>query len=388
MRARRAATSPTLRCLPSPITPWQGAPLRVLFAAEKPLQGELTLIAPDGSVAARSRERMGGPPYSWIAEVATPLREHGGQRSRATAPAECGTITREITVRAEVPPRPRASRAASGRCAAHGSAPTENLFSAWIEKLFDAPLDAALSWPALHVGAARPVAQFPVQPSRPRRRRDEDDPAPRLRRPAVFPARLFRLQDGPAVRLLEVLARRRRPRRRAARGGSTSRTPTPRAEPDAPPLPPPRHRQPSRRAGARSAAPPAPPKPRLGARGSFGDFHADRRRQRALRLGAHRARPTTTPTIIPCRSARTTLRPGTVYADPYGHILMLVKRVPQTEGGAGVFLAVDGAARRHGRAQALLARQLPVRAGSRARRPRLQALPPGRARHRTACCGG
>ena len=37
-----------------------------------------------------------------------------------------------------------------------------------------------------------------------------------------------------------------------------------------------------------------------------------------------------------------TLRPGTVYADPYGHILMLVKRVPQTSDGAGVFLAVDG----------------------------------------------
>jgi hypothetical protein len=37
-----------------------------------------------------------------------------------------------------------------------------------------------------------------------------------------------------------------------------------------------------------------------------------------------------------------TLRPGTVYADPYGHILMIVQRVPQTEDGAGVILAVDG----------------------------------------------
>src|SRR5262249_16052022 len=37
-----------------------------------------------------------------------------------------------------------------------------------------------------------------------------------------------------------------------------------------------------------------------------------------------------------------TLRPGTVYADPYGHILMLVRRVPQTADAAGVFLAVDG----------------------------------------------
>src|SRR5262249_54282688 len=37
-----------------------------------------------------------------------------------------------------------------------------------------------------------------------------------------------------------------------------------------------------------------------------------------------------------------TLRPGTVYADPYGHLLVIARRVPQTEGAAGVFLAVDG----------------------------------------------
>ena len=37
-----------------------------------------------------------------------------------------------------------------------------------------------------------------------------------------------------------------------------------------------------------------------------------------------------------------TLRPGTVYADPYGHVMMLVRRVPQSDGAAGIFLAVDG----------------------------------------------
>src|SRR5262249_41486257 len=35
------------------------------------------------------------------------------------------------------------------------------------------------------------------------------------------------------------------------------------------------------------------------------------------------------------------LRPGTVYADPYGHVMMLVRRVPQSGGAAGVLLAVD-----------------------------------------------
>src|SRR6202158_5028061 len=61
-----------LAFLPSPIAPWKGAPLRVVFAAEKPLEGELSLIAPDGSVAAKSRERHGGPPYFWLIEVASP----------------------------------------------------------------------------------------------------------------------------------------------------------------------------------------------------------------------------------------------------------------------------------------------------------------------------
>ncbi len=37
-----------------------------------------------------------------------------------------------------------------------------------------------------------------------------------------------------------------------------------------------------------------------------------------------------------------TLRPGTVYHDPYGHVLMIVRRVPQSDGAAGVILAVDG----------------------------------------------
>src|SRR4029077_5500093 len=58
--------------LSSPVAPWKGAPLRVVFAAEKPLEGELSLVAPDGRVVAKSRERHGGPPYFWFAEFASP----------------------------------------------------------------------------------------------------------------------------------------------------------------------------------------------------------------------------------------------------------------------------------------------------------------------------
>jgi hypothetical protein len=45
--------------------------------------------------------------------------------------------------------------------------------------------------------------------------------------------------------------------------------------------------------------------------------------------------------MYPIPLSRATLWPGTVYADPYGHVLVLVEWVPQTEGRPGILLAVD-----------------------------------------------
>ena len=93
--------------LPSPLAPWKGAPLRVMFAAEKPLEGELSLIAPDGSVAATSSDsgtagrRISGSPKS----PSRPPEPGSAKLTRTNTPGECGTITREIDVRAEKPPR-------------------------------------------------------------------------------------------------------------------------------------------------------------------------------------------------------------------------------------------------------------------------------------------
>src|SRR5262249_34922015 len=44
----------------------------------------------------------------------------------------------------------------------------------------------------------------------------------------------------------------------------------------------------------------------------------------------------------PVALSQQTLRPGVVYADPYGHVLMIVRRVPEKDGSAGIILAVDG----------------------------------------------
>ncbi|MFZ3177617.1 MAG: hypothetical protein WA150_06645, partial [Methylovirgula sp.] len=131
-----------LSVLPAPLAPWKGAPLRVLVAAGKPLQGELSLIAPDGSVAAKSSGRQGGPPYFWFAEVASPTAgTWHATLALVDALAECGTVTREIVVRDDAPPPPRASPGSVWPLRNTWNRATENLFSAWIQKLFDGPLD-------------------------------------------------------------------------------------------------------------------------------------------------------------------------------------------------------------------------------------------------------
>jgi hypothetical protein len=46
--------------------------------------------------------------------------------------------------------------------------------------------------------------------------------------------------------------------------------------------------------------------------------------------------------FYPVQLSEKSLRPGTIYADPYGHVLVVVRRIPQTAEHAGMLLAVDG----------------------------------------------
>ena len=147
--------------LPSPWAPWKGAPLRVMLVTEKPLEGELSLTGPDGNVAATSRERHGGPPYFWFTEIKAPAA--GSWHATLTpqqAGAGCGPITREIKVRPDKPGGPGSAAGSTWALRNSWNRATENLFSAWIEKLFDDPLDAEPSWPALHEVVRNPSRNF------------------------------------------------------------------------------------------------------------------------------------------------------------------------------------------------------------------------------------
>jgi hypothetical protein len=352
-----------LAVLPSPITPWKGAPLRVVFAAEKPLEGELSLIAPDGSVAAKSRARHGGPPYFWFAEVSSPAAGMWqATLARDHASAECRTITREIAVRDREPPRPRKAEGSVWPARNTWNRAAENLFSAWIEKLFDAPLDAAPSWPALHEVLRDQSRNFLFN----HLGLGEDEMGLIIRPDCADLPYFLRAYFAFKMELPFGYARCTR-----GAGGKPPRCPAWwNIQHEEPPPPPPEEktappeqqaaadpktaprsfldvfRQPVTTASAAPAAnavppePSAPPKP-VGLVPSFAVY------LQTVANGVHSASGRTTASddktdYYPVPLKQENLRPGTVYADPYGHILMIVKRVSQSDGAAGVVLAVDG----------------------------------------------
>src|SRR5262249_34111213 len=92
---------------------------------------------------------------------------------------------------------------------------------------------------------------------------------------------------------------------------------------------------------ARPAPPPGPPPRPAGLAPGFGHYLrftvAD-----GVHSGSGRTRLNDDNTdYYPVALTQDELRPGTVYADPYGHMLVIAKRVSQTENQAGILLAVD-----------------------------------------------
>ena len=355
--------------LPSPIAPWTGAPLRVLVVAEKPLEGELSLIAPDGRIAAKSPNRHGGPPYFWYVEIASPTAGKWHETlARNREPAGCRTITREIAVRNDQLPPPRATPGSVWPLRNTWNRVTENLYSAWIEKLFDAPLDAELSWPALDKVLRDRSRNFLFDYLS----LGEDEMGLILRPDCAKLPYLLRAYFAFKMGLPFGYSK-------CTRGGggqpprcrewwNIENPEPPRAAPEeeiaAAPI------EMARLPGVPLRAPTAPPRPvaspasklaflfpRLAATtGSAGMMSEPRPLGLAQLFGLYvgsivadgvhsgsgrTALADNNTDYYPVALNQDELRPGTVYADPYGHMLVLVRRVPQSAGAAGVFLAVD-----------------------------------------------
>ncbi|MET0538200.1 MAG: hypothetical protein ABWZ64_09615 [Xanthobacteraceae bacterium] len=334
--------------LPSPVAPWKGAPLRVMFAVEKPFEGELALIGPDGSVAAASRERHGGPPYFWFAEVASPgAGNWQAKLVRDGAPDSCKTITRQIAVRGDEPPRPHAVEGSLWPLRNTWNRATEDLYSAWIEKLFDAPVDAALSWPALHEVLRDKSRNFLFNHLGLR-----EDQLGQIIRPdcadlPYFLRAYFAFKMGLPFGYSKCTRGGGGQAPRCHDWWTIQRPEPPRAPPEQRtasgiPYPPGMAVTEIIRPATATSASVLGSARSMGLAAAFGHYVSG-----AVADGVHSGSGRTAlnddrTDYYPVPLTQDALRPGTVYADPYGHLLVIAKRVAQTDGAAGVFLAVDG----------------------------------------------
>jgi len=346
-----------LSVLPSPFAPWKGAPLRVMIVTEKPLEGVLSLIAPDGTVAVKSPDRHGGAPYFWFAEVAEPAAGTWHVTLALDhAVAECTSITRDVTVSARKPEPLRTPSGSFWQVRNSWNSATESLFSAWIEKLFDAPPEQDLSWKAWHEVLRDRSRNFLFNYLG----RGEDDAKTGLRPDCADFAYFLRAYFAYKMGLPFGYSNCSR-----GTGGKppkcyqwfdiehpeVTRPPPPpeleiaSAGPAAvmPPVPAPTllrlfaQPQPADTPAPPPAIAPAP-KPKRPT--TFGEYLRDV--GDVVHTGAVRVAGSDDNTDFYTVSlTQQALRPGTVYADPYGHVLLLVHRVPELNGKPGVFLAVD-----------------------------------------------
>jgi hypothetical protein len=350
-------TAAEVTVLPSPVAPWSGAPLRVMVVTEKPVTGQLSLVAPDGSVAVKSSERHGGPPYAWFAEVATPAA--GTWHAKVDgASADCSPITHEIAVSARKVDALRAPPGKIWQVRNSWNSTNEALFSAWVEKLFDGPPEQNLDWKVWYevlrdqsrnflfnyLGRNEDITQTGSRP-------DCADFVYFLRAYFAFKmglpfgysncSRGFGGHPPKCYQWFDV------------EHPEMTRPPAPPEQQDAvaqaaPPPPPPtrtagmlglfgRSDQPPEAASPQMlAAKPAPPKPKPPT--TFAEYLRDVGdvvQTGAVRAGEDNADFYTVPLT------QQVLRAGTVYGDPYGHVLMIVHRVPEADGMPGVYLAVD-----------------------------------------------
>ncbi|HEY0713150.1 MAG TPA: hypothetical protein VGF45_10780, partial [Polyangia bacterium] len=206
---------------------------------------------------------------------------------------------------------------------------TEGLYAAFVEALFDAPASESLSF--------RPLAPALRDPQRTflhdHLGLGEDDP----KRPTAVPAEPdcadlpYFLRGSFAWKLGLPMGFR------DCNRGSSSTPPTCGAlvtneDPIINPNPPPES------ATAKRRKPSKPPKDALGAARMF-----LRRLHNTVHSGSARTSlADSSSDLYPVPLTPEALRPGTVYADPYGHVLVLAKWVPAQDGKGGLLLAVDG----------------------------------------------
>ncbi|MBX3209960.1 MAG: hypothetical protein KF764_33325 [Labilithrix sp.] len=295
----------------SPAVPVAGRSLRVLAVSDKALAGELRVAS------ASEGTRRGGPPYFWSVEIASPS---AGTLPLTFAQTACGdgdrgAVTSKVTVRKTAPAPPAPPKDGLWPVQRAWNRSLEGVYSAWIEALFDAPESEQPSWRALHEVLRDPKRNllFDHLGSG----EDSGKTAPVVRPDCADLPYFLRAYFAWKLRLPFGLAECNRGGGGAppsCRGLITNEDLDERAE----------------------------AKKKDGAVAAFGAFLRGTLADKAHSGSARTPFEDEGADYYPVKLTWESLRPGTVYADPYGHILVIAKRLPQTAERGGVLYAVDG----------------------------------------------
>jgi len=308
----------------SPGTAWTGAPLRVMAVSDRPISGELRLVpgeknrpaSADAAPAAASDVRRGGPPYFWVAEIESP---RAGVYDAVLTQKACaaGAASKRITVgQFKGGPGPGPTKETDGVWPVHRnwSHALENVYSAWIENLFDAPDGEMPSWPALH------------EVLRDRKRNllfdhlaggEDSLNAPVVRPDCADLPYFLRAYFAFKLRLPFGLSE-------CNRGGSGN---APSCKPSF---------------IITNEDPPVKVLEDSTAVKAFGQFLRSPLADKAHSGSARQPFDEPSSDYYPVPLTWASMRPGTIFADPYGHVLMIAKKLPQNAERGGVLLAVDG----------------------------------------------
>jgi hypothetical protein len=290
----------------APLAPVAGTPLKLLAVGDT-AGGELAVIEPGGTRRELTVVRREGTPATLAAEVTAPRA--GGYRavwSRGGKQVACRTI--DVAAKAPAPATAVGGVVWPAKNA--WDARHEQLFSAWITVLFDAPIEGSLDFRPLHQALRDPARNFLYGYLGLR----EDDPKNKSAIPATpdcadlpyFLRAYFSWKLGLPFGF------------RDCDRGNESRPPrctTFYSNEDAP-----------------------TGKDHLAAVKSF-------LRQMTNRVQSGSARTALdddATDYYPVALDRKAMRPGVIYADPYGHVMMVVRWVDQTADKGGLLLAVDG----------------------------------------------
>jgi hypothetical protein len=292
----------------SPEAPVAGAPVSILAVAESGATGELAAVGADGKRTALAPVRRGTSPASLSAELAAP---RAGKLRVTWTRGDHVVACREVEVAAHAP---RPERVPGGKGVWESRRTwdrrMEDLYAAWIERLFDAPVDQSLDFRPLHQALRDPARNFLYGYLGLR----EDDPKNKAAVPATpdcadlpyYLRAYFAWKLGLPVGF------------RDCDRGTEARPP---------------------KCGSFTSNEDAPPgKDTLSGVKSF-----LRQMSNHVQSGSARTALDDEDTdYYPVRLDRKSLRPGTVYADPYGHVMMIVHWVEQTKDHGGLLFAVDG----------------------------------------------